>query len=304
MSDGTDVSVNRWIPDGTIKGIVQLSHGMAEHALRYDRFGSILAENGFLFNANDHRGHGKTAQKAAINRNGMLGYLADKNGFSRVTDDLYEIIARVKEDYPGKKIILFGHSFGSFVSQWYIEQYGKTIDGCILCGTSGPKPLLACSGVVLSSIVKIFCGKKHRSPFLNAISFGSYNKRISTRKYEHDWLSRDMNSVEMYENDKWCGFVPTASFFCDISNGLCCIHSSKNIKMIPKELPIFLICGDEDPVGNYGKSVAQLENIYKTHGIRDVVLHEYQGARHELLNETNRDEVVNDILSWIIPHID
>jgi alpha-beta hydrolase superfamily lysophospholipase len=304
MADGTGVSVNRWIPDGAIKGIVQLSHGMAEHAMRYDRFGSILAENGFLFSAHDHRGHGKTAQKAETDGTGMFGYLADRDGFNRVGEDLSEVIDRVKKDYPEKKIILFGHSFGSFISQWYIEKYGSTIDGCILSGTSGSQPMLACSGFLLSTVIRIFCGRRHRSSLLNNLTFGSYNKRIDIRKYEHDWLSRDMASVAMYESDKWCGFIPTTSFFHDLSKGLFHIYTARNIRKIPRNLPVLFLCGEGDPVGKYGKSVEKLADRYKKSGMQDIVLKEYPGARHELLNETNRDEVIGDILLWMTPHID
>src|SRR5574344_594534 len=125
MSDGTEIAVNRWIPDGEIKGIVQLSHGMTEHSLRYDTFGKILAQEGFVFNAHDHRGHGKTAERAEEKGTGTFGYLADKNGFEKVVEDLHEVIEQAKKEYPGKRVMLIGHSFGSFVAQSFIEKYGN-----------------------------------------------------------------------------------------------------------------------------------------------------------------------------------
>jgi alpha-beta hydrolase superfamily lysophospholipase len=298
MSDGTEIAVNRWIPTGKIKAIVQLSHGMNEYSMRYQNFGEFLAQNGYVCNAHDHRGHGKTAERAQQNGSGISGYLADKNGFQYVTEDLHEVTEQLKSDYPGKKIILIGHSFGSFITQSFIENYGRTIDSCILCGTAGPRPVLAYSGFFLVSIIALV-KKKYRSSLLNKAAFGAYNKHIPNAVYSHEWLSRDLELIKKYEKDPWCNFIPTVYFFRDMLQGLCIIHSSKNIKKLPQELPVCLLCGSEDPVGNYGRSVQKLYEIYKSNGVKHVELKLYPGARHELLNETNKQEVKDDILDWI-----
>lgn len=299
MSDGFPVVIHRWIPDGEIKGIVQLSHGMAEYAERYDEFGSLLAENGILFYAEDKRGHGDTADLAEKNGNGKFGYLADKNGFFRVRDDLHEETLDLKKEYPGKKIILFAHSFGSFVGQAYMEAYGNDIDGCILCGSAGPRLGLMSFAKIFGRLSKVFVGPKNVSKFLNLLAFGSYNSKISQKRTVFDWLSRDNENVDKYIEDRRCGFLCTVSFFNDMFDGLLNIHKSENMKKIPQNLPVHIIAGTGDPVGDYCKTLDNLYSIYLKNGIKEVDFVKYTDARHELLNETNREEVKAELLKWI-----
>lgn len=301
MSDGTEVSVSRWIPDdGTeVKGAVHLSHGMTEHSMRYDRLGSVMAENGWIFSAHDHRGHGRTAQKAEADGTGMFGFLAEKDGFNRAVSDIDEAIQKLKADFPGKKAFLLGHSFGSFLAQSYIERFGGNVDGCVLCGTAGPGGLKIRAGLALSKIVRALKGARRCSPFLNKMAFGSYCKRIKDSANGREWLTRDKDCVQMYIDDKWCGFVPTTQFFCDLLSGLVQIHKSANVSRVPKNLPVLLIYGTEDPVGGYGKTVKKLAEIYKARGMADVTEKAYDGARHELFNETNKDAVTADVIDWL-----
>ena len=299
MSDGNENIIHAWIPDGSVKGVVVLSHGMAEYAMRYDYFGKLLSNEGYAFYAEDHRGHGETAEMAKKNGTGGFGYLADKNGFLRVVDDIHEEVLDLKEKYHGKKIVLFGHSFGSFVSQCYCEKYGDSIDGCILCGTAGPREALVHFARGMASVIKFFTGKKHVSKFMDGIAFGSYNSKIKNPRTSSDWLSRDEENVDKYVADKWCGFTCTIGFFYDMFNGLCIIHEKKNMDSIPKNLPIYFIDGTGDPVGSYGQSVKSLYDIYLANGMKNVKVKFYEGARHELLNETNHAEVENDIITWV-----
>lgn len=303
MSDGAAISVNRWIPEGEIKAVIQMSHGMVEHSLRYDTLGSILAEQGFIFQAHDHRGHGKTAQYAEKDGTGMFGYFADKNGFDRVVDDIEEVLQKAKTDFPGKKVFLLGHSFGSFAAQAFCEKYGNEIEGCLICGSAGPRKALLFQARLVSQIIGFFYGKKHTTYLLDKMAFGAYNKRIPDSKTNHDWLSRDPVSVGMYESDDWCGFVPTVGFFQDMFKGLSQIHKSDAMKKIPSGLPVLIMYGTDDPVGGYGKTIHELAEIYKANGMKDVTEKAYEGARHELLNETNRDEVTRDIISWVSSRI-
>ena len=301
MSDGAEIFINRWIPDEEqeIKGIVQLHHGLAEHSMRYDRLGSIFAENGYVFNAYDMRGHGKTAENAENKGTGLFGKLADKNGFNRVVEDLNEIIDSVKKDYPNKKTVLLGHSFGSFVSQSYIETYGNKIDGCILSGTAGPRPTLITFGNAVSKIIESFRGKNAIVPFLSNLSFGSYNNKIENPASKNSWLSVNELNVQMYEMDKWCGFPLTCSFYCDMTDGLKKIHKPANMKKIPSKLPVYFIYGEDDPVGDYGKTINKLYKIYRDNGIEKVDIKSYKNARHELFNEDIKEQVENDVISWI-----
>ena len=301
MDDGYEICLNRWQPDTEeeIKGVVQLHHGLAEHSLRYDRFGSILAENGYVLNAYDMRGHGRSAELADKNGTGMFGKLADKNGFDRAVSDLKAITDNLKKDFPGKKTILMGHSFGSFVSQGFIEEYGDTIDGCILCGTAGPQKVLVTCGLIAAHLITFFTGKNKCLPIMEKLSFGSYNDRIKPLRTNLDWLSKNELNVDMYIMDNWCGFPLTNSFFCSMTEGLNKIHKAKNMKKIPAKLPVYFIYGSDDPVGSYGKTINALYNIYKQNGIENLEIKEYLGDRHEILNEDDKEQVEKDILTWI-----
>ena len=301
MRDGMEIFVNRWAPDSEeeIKGIVQLHHGLAEHSMRYDRLGSVLAENGYVLNAYDLRGHGKTAENAEKKGNGCFGKLANKNGFNVVVEDLNEIITDLKKTYPGKKTILIGHSFGSFVSQGYIEKYGSNIDACILCGTAGPRIALASIGNCFANLIRLFRGPNAIVPMLAKLTFGSYCKRIENPETEDDWLSLSKPNRMMYKMDNWCGIPLTLSFFCDLTAGLKKIHKAKNIKKVPTDLPILFIWGAEDPVGSYGKTIRNLADIYKKNGVKSVEMIEYPNDRHEILNEDDKEKVEADILNYL-----
>ena len=300
MNDGTDISVNRWIPENEeeIKGIIVLSHGMQEHALRYDRIGSEFAAKGYVFSAHDHRGHGKTAYNAEANNSGRFGKIADKNGFDLVKSDLKEIIDEIKKDYPEKKIILLGHSFGSFVAQNYMEENGTEIDGCILSGTSGPNPIIGI-GKIFCSLACLIHGKNYKSKFVQKVVFTGYNDHFKDENDSLSWLSKSEANRMMYKNDSWCGGVSTTSFFRDLTWGLNKIHNPKNIRKIPETLPVFAIYGSEDPVGSYGASIEKLLDMYRANGVKNVSSKVYNGDRHEILNEEDSDTVIKDILNWI-----
>ncbi len=301
MDDGYELFLNRWQPDNEedIKGVVQLNHGLAEHSLRYDRFGSILAENGYVLNAFDMRGHGRSAENADKNKSGMFGKLADKKGFDRVVKDLKAVTDNVKADFPGKKLILMGHSFGSFVAQGFIEEYGDSIDACILCGTAGPQPALVAGGWLAAHIITFFTGKNRCLDIMGKLTFGGYNKKIEKPRTPFDWLSINELNVDMYIMDNWCGFPLTNSFYCSMTEGLTKIHKAKNIKKIPLKLPVFFIYGSDDPVGTYGQTINVLANTYKANGMEKVDLKEYKGFRHEILNDDCKEEVEKDIIAWI-----
>lgn len=300
MNDGTEISVNRWIPENeeNIKAVVVLSHGMQEHALRYDRIGSDFAAAGYVFSAHDHRGHGKTAYNAEANKCGLFGKIADKNGFELVKSDLKEIIDEVKQDYPGKKIILLGHSFGSFVAQNFIEQNGEEINGCILCGTSGPNPIIGV-GKLFCSLACLIHGKNYKSKFVQNVVFGGYNDKFKSENDSLAWLSKSEANRMMYKNDSWCGGVSTTSFFRDLTWGLNKIHKPENIKKVPETLPVFAIYGTDDPVGAYGTSIEKLLDMYRNNGVKNVSSKAYAGDRHEIFNEDDGEAVIKDVLNWI-----
>ena len=303
--DGTDLWINRWIPEAKadeapeIKAVIVFNHGLAEHSLRYDRFGSILSENGYVFNAFDMRGHGRTAEMSIEKGTGDFGKLADKNGFKKAMADVDELIDLVSSEYPGKPVILMAHSFGSFVAQGYIENYHSKIKACFLIGTAGPRLPLTTAGNIAANIFKFFCGKNSIIGLLDKLSFGSYNAHIKELDSIHDWLTKDKAVVKMYDSDKWCGFPLKTVFYCDMTGALCNIHKKSNMAKIEKDLPIFMLYGAEDPVGDYGKTVNELADCYKKFGIKNITVKEYADDRHEILNETDKEQVEKDILGYL-----
>lgn len=306
--DGFEHWINRWIPDSDpstpeeppkIKGVIIFNHGLAEHSMRYDRFGSILSENGYVFNAFDMRGHGRTAEISLSNHNGMFGKLADKNGFERVVDDVDEIMDNLISAYPGIPVFLMAHSFGSFVAQSYIERYHGKIKACFLIGTAGPRPLLVGFGNFFAKLTKLIIGGDRESPLLEKLAFGSYNSHIKNPSSPIDWLTKDQLILQMHESDVWSNIHLKVSFFCDMMQGLTTIHKKSNMAQIDKDLPIYILYGMEDPVGDYGKSPRYLAECYKKLGITNVTNKEYPDDRHEILNETDKEQVEKDIVGML-----
>jgi len=299
QDDGSQIALHKWVPYAILKKnivryVVHISHGMAEHAQRYDHFARFLCENGIAVYAHDHRGHGKTASTAT-----ELGFLAHTNGFQRVVLDLRSMIETCHSDFPGVPVILLGHSFGSFIAQSFIEQFGDEIEACILSGTAGPRIPLSMVGSALAAIVKKFKGAQYRSKFLDNLSFGTYRDKIAKPCAEFAWLSSNSEVVQKYEDDSLCGFLCTTGFFYDLTSGLTRIHKAKNIRRIPKNLPVLFFAGTADPVGSYTESIKKLALKYRKSDMLDITERYYKDGRHEMLNELSKDEVYKDVLEWI-----
>ncbi|MBU5317019.1 lysophospholipase [Clostridium bornimense] len=290
--EGVKINCYKWIPEGEIKGVVQISHGMLETILRYDDFASYLSDGGYAVYGHDHRGHGKTAESKD-----KLGHL-DKDDFEWLVKDVHLITEEIKRDYKDKKIILLGHSMGSFVAQRYIQLYSNDIDALILSGSNGKPPKATRIGKLISGCgVCIFGGSK-RGKIINKITFGSYNKRLEGRT-ELDWLCSDSKEVDKYINDPYCGGIPTVSFFNELFKGLLTINKKGNFDIVRKDLPVYIFAGDKDPVGMRGKGIINLYNNLKEIGIKDVTYKLYKDGRHEMLNEINKKDVYIDIFRWI-----
>ena len=294
MNDGERVAVHAWRPSSTPTAVLQICHGMAEYAMRYERFAEAAVASGYAVFAADHRGHGLTA--GSLDK---LGYLADRNGFDRVVEDQREISRAIQARIPGRPIVLFSHSFGSFVGQGFIERYGREISGAILSGTRGPDPITVCSGRFLAHAICLFSNRRKPSHFLTQLSFGGCNKRIPDAQSPNTWLSRDAREVEKYDASPWSGFPCSAGFYRDLMDGLSQIHRKRALAGIPRSLPVLMLVGEDDPIGSYGKTVRALERRYRANGMARVTVKTYRKARHELLNDVNRDEVTADITEWM-----
>jgi len=292
-NDNHVISVYCWDKVEKPRAVLQIFHGMAEHAGRYARLAKFLNSQNIIVFGDDHRGHGKTSQL-----NGKPGVIG-KNGFYNIVEDEYMITKMLKEKYPNIPIFLFTHSFGSFVGQEYITKYGNEIDGVILCGSAaqiGPEFKFA---KILALIQVKLLGEEKEAKLLEKLSFGSYIKKIHNPRSASDWISSDPDEVKKYIDDKYCGFTCSTGFYYYFTDGLINLYRNDKLAQIPKTLPIYIISGQEDPVGQYGKRVKELYDIYKALGLSDLNIKLYQGSRHELLNELNRDEVTEDILKWI-----
>lgn len=276
------------------KAVVQIAHGMSETAIRYKEFAQELTENGYVVYINDHRGHGITA-KTIDN----IGYLAEKDGFTCLVEDMNILTNIIKEENPHLPIYLFGHSMGSFASQRYIMEYGDNLAGLILSGSNGKHgKILKVAQLISKSEIKKH-GRRHRSKKLDNLIFGGNNKGFKPSKTDFDWLSRDEKEVQKYIDDPFCGVLFTCGFFYDFIKGLQEVEDKENLKKVPLDLPIYIMSGDKDPVGKNGKGVLRLKDRYVNLGVKKVSCKLYEGGRHEMLNEINKEEVIKDIISWL-----
>ena len=296
--DGIQLHVNRWLPDGPAKAVVQVAHGMAEHSERYARFAERLTAAGYAVYAGDHRGHGGTARAV-----GDAGYFADRNGWDLVVDDMHLLTEHAREQVPGVPFFLFGHSMGSFLSRAYVTRFGDELDGLVLSGTAGDPGTLGKVGLVLATLEARLRGPRHVSRLMDALTFGQYNAAFKPNRTKFDWLSRDEAEVDLYVADERCGNVFTSGFYADLLRGLAAVNSDKEVARVPKDLPVHILAGSLDPVGGQGKGVQQVADQYTRLGLRDVTVKLWPEARHEILNETNREEVVDEVVAWLDAHL-
>ncbi|HOE99607.1 MAG TPA: alpha/beta hydrolase [Rectinema sp.] len=292
--DGFEIFVYEWLPDGQKpKAVVQVAHGMAEHALRYERFAKYLNEAGFAVYADDHRGHWKTAKDRS---KAGIGGIDSWNGMVNDENQLKEIIKKENPDLP---LFFFGHSMGSFIAQRFIELWGSELKGAILSGTTGLAFIPKEAGSALEQAAAGELRDKYpEGPGL----FESLNAAFEPVKTPFDWLSRDEAEVQKYIDDPWCGFAFSNGMLLDMARGIWEFFDPKNQELIPKDLPILIIAGEKDPVGA-NDGVKALVQRYKELGIEDVKMILYPGARHEVLNEINRDEVHQDVKDWLEEHL-
>jgi alpha-beta hydrolase superfamily lysophospholipase len=277
---------------------------MAEHSLRYDRLARRLCREGFEVWAADQRGHGKTADLTVNDpgKGGLLGHNADRDGFFRVVADIDVLNTRIKEARPESTLFLLGHSWGSFLAQAYIEKHGSRLTGCILSGTKGPGGLIIALGAPVLAFLAACKGSRKQSRLAHAMGDGSYNKPFRPNRTPVDWLSRDEKEVDAFLADPLCGKLCSVGFYRDMVGGLKAIHTREAMAGIPRNLPIYLFSGTADPVGDMGNGPTALVNSYRSLGIQDLEFVLYPDARHEPLNETNREEVMENLAAWLERH--
>jgi alpha-beta hydrolase superfamily lysophospholipase len=292
--DNLNIVYYKHLPEKEPKALIIITHGMAEHAQRYDHFAGVLNRNDFAVYAHDQRGHGKTAGSLE-----NVGFLSERDGWRKITKDLAELVEISKKDFPNKPLILLGHSMGSFVTRTYLIDHSDRISAAILSGTTGSAGLLGKVGILLTGLIMIFKKKNSPSKLMNQMSFGDFNKSFKPALTNFDWLSRDAGVVDKYVNDPFCGGVFSVGFFKDMMIGLELVNKPENAKKLRKDLPLYLFSGDKDPVSKNGKQVNDVFEMYKNTGMKNVKMKLYPEARHETLNEINKEEVYNDVLGYL-----
>ncbi len=298
-ADGnTRIHAIEWIPEGTVTGVLQICHGMCEYIDRYDGFARFLAQQGWYVTGNDHLGHGQS-----VTEDDRHGFFHDPDGNACVIRDIHALHEATKQKYPEIPYFLLGHSMGSFLARQYICMYGKELSGSIIMGTGSQPALTLKIGKMLCRRSAGKHGQMYRSSFIDKMAFGSYNKKFEPARTSKDWLTKDTDIVDAYLADPWCSFMFTVNAYYHMFSGIEYAQNQANINQIPKELPILVTSGADDPVGNFGKGVRPVFEAYQKAGIRDVQLKLYDGDRHEILNETDRGQVYADMLSWMKKHL-
>lgn len=288
----------RWVPEGKVVCILQIVHGMAEYVERYEDLAQYLGEKGILVTGDDHLGHGKS-----VAENGIYGYFCEQDPATVVVRDVHRLKKLTQEEYPGVPYVILGHSMGSFILRNYLFRYGTGIQGAIVCGTGSQPGAIVKLSRMMAALQGAFLGQKHVAKMIDKIAFGSYNKKIENPRTSFDWLCTDEGVVDAYVKDKLCGFIFTVNGFRTLFTLLDRLNQEENLNAMPKTLPVHFISGDMDPVGNYGKGVRKAYEDFEKAGMERISLKLYPGCRHELLNETNKKQVYEDIYPWIMERV-
>lgn len=294
--DGAAIPITMWAPDADKpRGAIHLVHGMAEYAARYARLASRLSDAGFVVWAHDQRGHGRTT--------GTRLHLADHDGWARAVDDLHHLTAALRAQHPAVPTFLLGHSMGSSVARSAAMADDGALSGLVLTGLSGDPGRLGALGRAIAAAEARLRGPRARSRLMSNLTFGRFNAHFKDARTRLDWLSRDPEEVDAYIADPLCGGVATAAFYRDLLDGVRAINRDDNVARLRSDLPVLVMSGDADPVGDMGRGVRGVVDQLHRHGMTDVTAHLYPGARHEVFNEINRDAVTDELIAWLTPRV-
>lgn len=286
---GTELYRHIWRPKGEIRGILQLVHGMAEHIARYDGLAAFLAEEGFLTVGHNHLGHGEEAARQ--------GFFAGKNGWDTLLTDMHKVREDTQKEHPGVPYFLLGHSMGSFLVRCSLQSRGAGLKGVILSGTGAFSSLEVRMGQALSRSLMLLGLGSRPARIVDTLAFSANNKPFAPAKTPFDWLSRDAAQVKAYVDDPLCGFVFTAKGYHDLFTGLNRLTRPEGAQ--DAALPMLFLSGERDPVGKNGAGMKKVVEKYESAGMKHITVRLYMGARHEVLNETNRQEVFSDLAAWL-----
>lgn len=281
-----------WEPVGEPKALVQIVHGMGEHVARYARFADVLCAHDYVVAGYDQRGHGRTAPTEAD-----LGYWAPEDGWNKVVADARLVTEELRQRFAGLPVLVFGHSMGSYILQAYLFEHDD-VAGAVFSGSTLNSGVLAAVGRPAARFERWRLGEKGVSKLLQRLSFGEFARSIKDRRTDFDWLSRDPAEVDKYIADPWCGFDVTASLWDDLSHGFLELEKPGNVARIRQDLPIRIMSGSDDPVHDGGKGFKALVKLYRDRGFDTLDVYLDEGGRHELLNETNREAIMDELRQW------
>ncbi|MCG8668539.1 MAG: alpha/beta hydrolase [Pseudomonadales bacterium] len=301
--DGHEIFTRIWKDNKNTtepRAVFHINHGMAEHSARYAALAERLVAEGYVVMAHDHRGHGYSVKNGEI-----LGHYADKKGWHLVLEDVKIINDYIHQTFPDTPVILMGHSMGSFIAQAYMVKYGNTVDAVLLSGSAYHTEFTLSYAKAAAQVEKTRIGGRGRSFLIDALSFGSYNKTFNPTRTNCDWLSRDPEQVDLYVQDPLCGFLCTNQLWLDLVNGIGVISKVKNLRNIPNQIPYLLFSGEDDPMSHDPKEsgIHKLQKRLEKAGQHSVTVKLFPQGRHEILNETNRAEVMDQIVQWLEQHV-
>lgn len=284
----------KWVPEGEVKAILQISHGMCEFVERYDAFAEYLAKRGIMVVGNDHLGHGESVRSKE-----EYGYFAEENGNCTLIRDLHRLRRMVQENYPQVPYFLLGHSMGSFLARQYICCFGKGLAGVVIMGTGYHSARKMKLGMAVCRLLAGMKGWRCRSRLVDSLAFGGYHRGMEDSRTGKDWLTKDEKIVDDYLADERCTFRFTLNAYYNMFLGIYKLANEGYLQKMPKNLPVLFVAGEEDPVGARGKGVLKVYGQFKELGMRNVKCRLYPGDRHEILNETDREKIYGELYTWI-----
>ena len=287
-----------WIPDQEVKAVLQIAHGMVEYVDRYHEFAAFLADKGIYVVGHDHLGHGQS-----VNSEAEYGYFPQPDGNKMVIGDIHKLRKLTEEKYPAVPYFMLGHSMGSFLLRQYLTMHSNGLAGAIIMGTGHQPLMILKAGQFVCKITALIKGWKYRSELVNSLSFGSFNKKFEPAETPKDWVTSYKPIRDVYVKDPLTSFTFTVGGYYQMFEGMKVLDTKGSVEKIRKDLPVFFVAGADDPVGDFGKGVQRIFEKYKAAGIQDVEIKLYKDDRHEILNETDREVVYEDLYSWIICRI-
>lgn len=294
-ADGlTRIHAVEWVPEGPVRAVLVVAHGVSEYILRYQGLAAYLTERGFAVAGHDHLGHGTSVAEGAPRL-----YFGKKGSWDWVVADLYQRRQLAGRRFPGAPVYLMGHSMGSFLARTYLIRYPGTVQGAILMGTGQMSPALVAAGRAVAAREARKVGEDHSSPVVMKLAFDAYNKRFAPNRTAFDWLSVDQGNVDRYLKDPLCGKNPTVGLFREMLSGIAFNSRQANLKKMNLNTPVLFISGQQDPVGDCGKGVERAAASFRRAGVRDVTVKLYPQLRHELLQEAQAPQVCEDLYQWL-----